>query len=140
MGPLSEGLFIRSVSLTSLDAALGAWPLRPTRLALPSFASSPRSESLPRVATSPGCPRVLPDSYLCQSFPSCPVPCPDGPPSARTCFFPDVIGLPQDSMGRLAFRQWERNLKPCLLARLVFAIPNTQIPEFNFEFWSLLSE
>ena len=36
-------------------------------------------------------------------------PAPTVPPSARTCFFPDVIGLPQDTMGRLPVLFRERD-------------------------------
>src|SRR5215471_7804664 len=51
--------------------------MRQTLLALPSFGSSPRSESLCRLL-----PALLPAGssrlYLCKSFPRCLVPCPDG--------------------------------------------------------------
>src|SRR5216684_628440 len=57
-------------------------------------------ESL-QVATSPCCQRVLPDSISANLSPDAWSPTPTVPSSARTCFFPDVSGLPQDTMGRL---------------------------------------
>src|SRR5277367_6314457 len=39
--------------------------------------------------------------YLQQSFLGCWIPYPGGTPCALTCFFHDVIGLPQRRMGRL---------------------------------------
>src|SRR5215475_6968605 len=39
--------------------------------------------------------------YLQQSVLGCWIPYPGGTPCALTCFFHDVVGLPQDTMGRL---------------------------------------
>lgn len=65
-------------------------------------------ESL-QVATSPCCQRVLPDSISANLSPDAWSPAPTVPPSARTCFFLDVIGLPQDTMGRLPVSFRERD-------------------------------
>jgi hypothetical protein len=54
-----------------------------------------------QVATSPCCQRHLPDSISANLSPDAWPPAPTVPPSAFTCFFLDVIGLPQDTMGRL---------------------------------------
>ena len=54
-----------------------------------------------QVATSPCCQRHLPDSISANLSPDAWSPTPTVPSSARTCFFPDVSGLPQDTMGRL---------------------------------------
>ena len=62
-----------------------------------------------QVATSPCCQRVLPDSISANLSPDAWPPAPTVPPSARTCFFPDVIGLPQDTMGRLPVSFRERD-------------------------------
>ena len=58
-------------------------------------------ESL-QVATSPCRQRHLPDSISANLSPDAWSPTPTVPPSACTCFFPGVIGLPQDTMGRLS--------------------------------------
>jgi hypothetical protein len=54
-----------------------------------------------QVATSPCCQRHLPDSISANLSPDAWSPATTVPPSALTCFFLDVIGLPQDTMGRL---------------------------------------
>jgi hypothetical protein len=83
--------------------------MRQTLLALPSFGSSPRSESLCRLLPAPAASGFFPTLSL-QIFPQMPGPLPRRvPPSARTCFFPDVIGLPQDTMGRLPVLFRERD-------------------------------
>ena len=65
-------------------------------------------ESL-QVATSPCCQRHLPDSISANLSPDAWSPAPTVPSSAHTCFFPDVIGLPQDTMGRLPVLFRERD-------------------------------
>ena len=54
-----------------------------------------------QVATSPCCQRHLPDSISANLSPDAWSPSPTAPPSAPTCFFLDVSGLPHDTMGRL---------------------------------------
>jgi len=80
---------------------------KPCWLSLPSVLPSVR-ESL-QVATSPCCQRVLPDSISANLSPDAWSPTPTVPPSACTCFFPGVIGLPQDTMGRLPVSFRERD-------------------------------
>ena len=62
-----------------------------------------------QVASSPCCQRVLPDSISANLSPDAWSPPPTVPPGAHTCFFPDVIGLPQDTMGRLPVSFRERD-------------------------------
>jgi len=77
--------------------------MRQTHLALPSFGSSPHSESLCRLLPAPAASGSFPILF-CNSFPRCLVPCPTVPSSAPTCLFLDVSGLPQDTMGQLPVR------------------------------------
>ena len=69
----------------------------------------PRSESLCRLLPAPAARGFFPTLSL-QIFPQMPGPLPRRvPPSACTCFFPGVIGLPQDTMGRLPVSFRERD-------------------------------
>ena len=54
-----------------------------------------------QVVRSPCCPPGASRRYLSKSFLGCWIPYPGGTPCALTCFFHDVIGLPQTEMGRL---------------------------------------
>ena len=57
-------------------------------------------ESL-QVVHSPCCPRELPDAISESLSLDAGSPTPAEPPCALTCYFHGVIGLPQDTMGRL---------------------------------------
>src|SRR5262249_24167424 len=49
----------------------------------------------------PAAPRRYSASLSLDAFPGCWIPVPGGTPCAVACFFHDVIGLPQQSVGRL---------------------------------------
>ena len=61
--------------------------MRQTHLALPSFGSSPRSESLCRLLPAPAASGSFP-TLFCKSFSRCLVPCPDGPIECSYLFLP----------------------------------------------------
>src|SRR5689334_18624461 len=64
---------------------------------------------VPRVCYQPLLPAGSSRLYSANLSPDAWSPTPTVPSSARTCFFPDVIGLPQDTMGRLPVLFRERD-------------------------------
>src|SRR5215472_5041827 len=74
--------------------------IRRSRWALSSFGFWPHLRVLAGCYQSP-LPTAASRRYLQQSVLGCWIPYPGGTPCALTCFFHDVIGLPQTEMGRL---------------------------------------
>ena len=79
-----------------------------SRVALLCFGSSPRSRNLCRLLLAPAAIRIF-STLFCESFLGCLVPYPGGHRVHAPVNFPDVIGLPQERLGRLTATFHERN-------------------------------
>ena len=83
--------------------------IRQSRVALLDFGFLASFVESLQVATSPCCYRDSPDVISANPSPDAWSPAPTVPPSAFTCFFLGVIGLPQSTMGRLPVLFRERD-------------------------------
>src|ERR1700730_2487147 len=90
---------ISSEGVTPLSSLLRAHV--PLPLGSPLLRHLASFEESLQVVRSPCCPRELPDVISENLSLDAGSPTPAVPPCALTCFFHDVIGLPQEIMGRL---------------------------------------